>query len=232
MQEAFIISDLHLGSPACQAEQILAFLKEIHLHAKMLILNGDVFDSWDFRRLNKAHWKVLSEIRSLSNDMKIIWIVGNHDGPAEIITNLLGVDFAEQYTFKSGKKKILVLHGDRFDDFISKHPFITWISDWIYLAMQKIHIYGAKHIKKYSKTFLRVSEKVKSRAIKYGKKYNADIVCCGHTHHEMSSEGYYNSGAWTELPCSYLSVKDGEVKVCHFDKHATDLVAADSTGST
>ena len=50
-----------------------------------------MFDSIDFRRLSKNHWKVLSLIRKLSDQIDIIWLYGNHDGSAEIISHLLGV---------------------------------------------------------------------------------------------------------------------------------------------
>ena len=71
------------------------FLERIadgELRTARLILNGDVFDSIDFRRLNKNHWKVLSLIRKLSDHLEIIWLCGNHDGSAEIVSHLLGVD--------------------------------------------------------------------------------------------------------------------------------------------
>ncbi len=82
MYDAIVISDLHLGSEVCQAKQLVRFLDQIKddlLVTRELILNGDVFDSWDFRRLKKNHWKVLSIIRSLSDHVKIVWTSGNHD---------------------------------------------------------------------------------------------------------------------------------------------------------
>ena len=76
MYDAVVISDLHLGSPNCQAKQLARFLEGVRkgpLAAKRLILNGDVFDSIDFRRLKRRHWDVLSELRKLSDDVEIIW---------------------------------------------------------------------------------------------------------------------------------------------------------------
>jgi UDP-2,3-diacylglucosamine pyrophosphatase LpxH len=61
MYDSLIISDLHLGSEVCQAKKIEKFLsaiKDQELPTKELILNGDVFDSWDFRRLKKNHCTV------------------------------------------------------------------------------------------------------------------------------------------------------------------------------
>ena len=67
MFDAIIISDVHLGSENCQARQLTHFLESIHSETvltRRLILNGDVFDSIDFRRLKKNHWKVLSILPS------------------------------------------------------------------------------------------------------------------------------------------------------------------------
>lgn len=218
MYDSIIISDLHLGSPISQTDVLNKFfnkLESYEIQTKELILNGDVFDSWDFKRLRKAHWKVLSSIRSLSDQIKITWICGNHDGPSEIISHLLGVDVKDEYILKSGKNKILVLHGDKFDEFITEHPIITYLADGIYWLMQKIDpsFWMAKQAKRASKTFLRCADKIKKEAIKYAAKKGCDLVCTGHSHHAEVSDKYYNSGCWTELPCSFLVVENGEINL-------------------
>src|SRR5215470_7372822 len=109
--DAIILSDLHLGSSNCQAKSLCHFLQQIadeRFATARLILNGDVFDSIDFRRLKKNHWKVLSLIRKLSDHLEIIWICGNHDGSAEVVSHLLGVTVAEEYVLVSRDQRILV----------------------------------------------------------------------------------------------------------------------------
>jgi hypothetical protein len=96
--DAVVISDIHLGSDNCQAKAAAAFLQILldgDLRTRRLIINGDVFDSIDFRRLKKTHWKVLSQIRHLSDKIEVIWIAGNHDGSADVISHLLGVSVVE-----------------------------------------------------------------------------------------------------------------------------------------
>ena len=110
------------------------------------------------------------------------------------------------------------MHGHSFDDFITDHPIVTFVADRFYQWLQKIHIYWARHAKKCSKTFLRCSKKIEQDAKIYAKKLKCDIVCCGHTHLELEHENYFNSGCWTELPCSYLSVYKGQVKLNHFEE--------------
>lgn len=227
MNDALIISDIHLGSDVCQSKKLVDFLNLIdtgNLETKELIVNGDLFDSWDFRKLKSSHWKVLSRLRSLSKKVHIVWINGNHDGPAEIISHLIGVDFVEEYTFKSSDKVILVLHGDIFDNFIAKYPLLTKLADQAYRIIQKLDrsFYLAKLAKRSSKTFLRCSEQIKERAKNYCLKKNADIIVCSHTHLPYCDlDGpvkYYNTGCWTENPCNYIEIKNGLVLVKNFSK--------------
>ena len=227
--DAVVISDLHQGSPNCQAKQLARFLEGVRkgpLAAKRLILNGDVFDSIDFRRLKRRHWDVLSELRKLSDDVEIIWINGNHDGPAEIVSHLLGVTCTDEIVVESGGKKILFLHGHRFDEFISRYPFVTWFADRVYNFLQRIdksHAF-AKFAKRRSKTFLRCAAKIEHDSVRYAAKKGCDAVCCGHTHHAVTSVGgpaaYFNSGCWTEKPCHFLTLRDGVVDVRAFDAGA------------
>ncbi len=223
--KSIIISDVHLGSKVCQSKKIKDFLSIIQEKIKFdeLIVNGDLFDSWDFRRLKDSHWKILSKMRNIAKSKKIIWIRGNHDGPSEIISHLIGIEFRDEYFFESGNKKILVLHGDVFDNFISKYPMLTKIADKIYRLIQMV--YGGKKLafaaKRNSKTFLRCSYQVKGKAKSYAKLNNASVVCCGHTHFAEIEQNeleptYCNSGCWTDEICNYIIIENGHVSLCDF----------------
>jgi UDP-2,3-diacylglucosamine pyrophosphatase LpxH len=221
-KDAVIISDLHLGSKACQASAICSFLPTIR--AQRLILNGDILDSLDCRRLTKPHWRVLSKIRSLSDDMEVVWIRGNHDGYAEQLSDLLGVSVLDEFAFQTGGKKCLVMHGDRFDSFIDNHPILTWAGDQVYSLLQRIDHSQcvARAAKRSSKTFMRICGAVRQGAIRRAVACGATMVCCGHTHHHEEHTNttlgvaYANSGCWTENHCHYVSVRDGKMKVKRF----------------
>jgi UDP-2,3-diacylglucosamine pyrophosphatase LpxH len=223
--DAVILSDIHLGSSNCQAKHLCKFLECLvsrEITAAELILNGDIFDSIDFRRLSKSHWKVLSLLRKLSDRVRVIWISGNHDGSAEIVSHLLGVTVKDEHVLVSGGRRILVLHGHAFDDFLDAHPWMTWVGDVIYCLLQKIDRthYFAKLAKRGSKTFLRCAKKIEEGATEYARKKGCSAVCCGHTHHAVVSEDqpvrYYNSGCWTEWPGTYLTVAGGRVELHSF----------------
>jgi UDP-2,3-diacylglucosamine pyrophosphatase LpxH len=222
MLDAVILSDLHLGSDNCQAKSVCHLLERIvdgDMPTTRLILNGDMFDSIDFRRLNKNHWKVLSYIRKLSDHVETIWLCGNHDGSAEIVSHLLGVSVMDDYVLDSGSEKILIMHGHVFDDFIDNHPVLTWLADCGYAFLQwldRTHSV-AKFAKHRSKTFLRCAKKIEEGAVALARRKGCSSVCCGHTHvpaaHTDQAIAYFNSGCWTELPCTYLTVGSGAVQL-------------------
>lgn len=220
--KTIIISDLHLGSDVCQAKDLESFLDHIDKRCERLILNGDVFDSMDFRRLKKHHWNVLSQLRRISDKIEVIWVCGNHDGTADVVSHLLGITVVDEYQFTSGDKEVLVLHGHVFDNFIAKRPIITALADTFYRLLQQIDKshWVARKVKRGSKVYLRNSENIRVKSIRYAMEKGCDVVCCGHTHHAVEdltqAVHYFNSGCWTEKNCTFLEVHHGEVSLKTF----------------
>jgi UDP-2,3-diacylglucosamine pyrophosphatase LpxH len=214
--DAIVISDLHLGSEVCQSRDLAAFLSTLP-PTRRLILNGDVFDSLDFRYLPEDHWAILSQLRVLAMQSSVIWIGGNHDGPVTTLASLLGIIVAAEYHFESGRELCLCIHGHIFDDFEVRHPLMTRLADGLYHCLQRLdsdhHL--ARWSKRTSKTFLRCAEKVRNGAMEHARRQGCTVVMCGHTHSpeylESSSPKYANSGSWTELPCHYLTVGSGHI---------------------
>lgn len=226
MHDAIILSDLHLGAPNCQHGALSSFLGLLidgSIATKKVILNGDVFDSIDFRRLPAAHWRILGLLRELSETLPVRWITGNHDSPREAFSSLLGIDMLEEYILRSGGRRLLVLHGHQFDEFIEKHALITHVADYAYRMLQIIDPSHsvARFAKKASKSFLRCTDKIRNEAATLALSRGLDGVICGHTHRAMTEEdgefGYYNSGCWTENPCSWLAIDKGDVSLRFFD---------------
>ena len=225
--DAVIVSDIHLGSDNCQAKALVEFLELIDdkkLLTKRLILNGDVFDSIDFRRLKKSHWKVLSTIRKLSDEIEVIWVCGNHDGSAEIVSHLVGVTVVDEIIVESAGQKVLFLHGHQFDQFIERYPITTWFADTAYRWLQRLDKshHFAKLAKRNSKVFLRSSDKIREGAVHHAWKSGCDAVCCGHTHLALERNerpvAYFNSGCWTEKPCTYLILEKGLITLHKFEE--------------
>ena len=47
---------------------------------------------------------------------------GNHDGPVDIISHIVGVDILDEYVYDNRQVQLLILHGDQFDTFTTAYP--------------------------------------------------------------------------------------------------------------
>lgn len=221
--DTLIVSDIHLGSDVSRAKPLVQLLRT-HTF-KRLILNGDVFDGLNFKRLSKDDWKFLSFMRKLSNPRKgvdVVWVVGNHDGGlADILSHLLGVPVYEEYLWQMNETRYLAIHGHQFDKWVTTHPVVTSIASSFYYFFQKLDPKhkASRFVKRTSKKFLRMSAKVANEASRHGRvMHQASVVFAGHTHHAMDvmHDGvrYVNSGSWTDKPSHFVVVThNGDVIV-------------------
>jgi UDP-2,3-diacylglucosamine pyrophosphatase LpxH len=219
--ECIVISDLHLGSVVCQAKLLEDFLEWACANAKQLVINGDIFDDLNFKRLSKRHFACLKVIRRNSDreDFRLIWIRGNHDGPVDIISHIVGVEILDEYIYDNGEVQLLILHGDQFDTFITKHVWLTEIGCGIFYYIQKYAPHqAARWVRRISKRWQRNSQLVERRAIEMSRARGCKYVTCGHTHLALTSfeDGvhYFNTGTWTEHPpCPFLTVRGRDVSL-------------------
>ena len=218
-----IISDLHIGSSVSQPRKVLKMLKEYSFHK--VILLGDIFDNLDFRKISKESSELINFIGKISKARKVRWVEGNHDfGISSIFGSLIGAKvYKKEYSWKHGGKKYLAIHGHQFDRFLIDNETISSLASSLYDFIQKID-YDDKRIshfiKRKSKGWLRMSEKVADSAILYAKEKKADYVFCGHTHKaKFQAEGnisYYNSGCWTDSPCTYLTLDSNNIEIIKY----------------
>lgn len=185
-------------------------------------------DNLNFKRLSKDHWKILKRLRSLSKWCDVMWIKGNHDtDQAEVIANLIGVQFVNQVEIKIGNKKALIIHGDKFDMFMNKRPITSKIADYCYKGIQsydkwmKNDFYYSNLVKSKSKILIRCGRVIEN-AMTYALHMNYDVIICGHTHlpdmltNSSGSVEYYNSGSWCDKKCHYITINNNKIKLEEF----------------
>ncbi len=214
-----IISDIHLGSSVAQPKKVLETLKKYSF--KKLILLGDVFDNLNFKNLSQDGWELLQYFGKLSKTKKVRWVEGNHDkGLSEIISALVGAKIKKVYHWQYKKEKYLAIHGHQFDRFLVDNVIISYMATVLYNLLQKIDFKDkrmSRFVKRRSKGWLKISEKVFKSAILFGKLKGAQYVFCGHTHRAMKKTRYgikyYNSGGWVDTPCSYITIDDNGIKI-------------------
>jgi len=217
-----IISDLHLGSRVSRAREAAEFLKSFEF--KKLILLGDIFEDLHLNRLRGDDWKFLALLTHFSKTRKVRWIIGNHDKDlAKVFSALTGAKAYNVYKWRYGRKKYLAIHGHQFDNFLTDNPFLSLIAPKIYNLIQLVD-FGDKrmsrYIKRKSKGWMRNSEKVMARAFLYARLRGIDCIFCGHTHKAMEEKRgkirYYNSGCWTEIPSTYITIDGKKIAVCKY----------------
>ena len=217
-----IISDLHLGSPVSQPKKALKLIKSYSF--RKLILLGDVFDNMNFDNLDRDAWVFLNYIGKISKDIKVRWVVGNHDeGLVNIFGTLFDARTYQIYSWTYNHKKYLAIHGHQYDRFLVDNVFLSYLATKIYDFIQRIDGKDKKishFLKRKSKGWLRLSDKVARSALLFAKKQGADYVFCGHTHRALEKKShnihYFNSGCWTDTPCTYITIDDRNVKIHEF----------------
>src|SRR5262245_57172777 len=131
------LSDLHLGSRACRIESLLEFISG--LECDYLYLVGDIIDLWSLQR--RWYWPqshndfVRKILKRASKGAHVVFIPGNHD---ERFRDYVGLQFGgveiqeEAFHETADGKKMLLLHGDKFDEVVKNMPLVTALGDFAY----------------------------------------------------------------------------------------------------
>ncbi|MHC1480844.1 UDP-2,3-diacylglucosamine diphosphatase [Frateuria aurantia] len=135
---AAFISDIHLGTPDCQAGLLLDFLEQ--LQCQRLYLVGDIIDLEALDRRpwwHPDHGRVLASLlRLAAAGTRLIYIPGNHDASLRALAgaeigNWLGI-YRETIHDCADGRRFRVSHGDEFDD-------AHLDSDWKLLLGERLH---------------------------------------------------------------------------------------------
>lgn len=221
--DIIVLSDLHLGSDMSRAEELLMTLARYRFET--LILNGDIFDNSNSKRLRNEHWRFLSYLRELTGSgTEVIWVAGNHDRFAKDFFALIGAQTCTEYLFTHGGKRYLVIHGNQYDKFLIKDGFMSDTLGSSYRMLQRLG--GKKQrvsrmVKRRYKSWLRLSPRVAKGAVQHGLARNVDVVICSHTHQYMKTEShgieYMNTGCWADRPSSFVTIDAAGPKIEVFD---------------
>ncbi len=218
-----VLSDIHLGSPICQADLTLKILNKEKYDA--VVICGDLLDSYNIHRLCKKQWEVLSTLRKISKKKECVFVKGNHDKSLETISALLGFEFVEEHTKIVGKKRILFTHGDKWDHFITSKPLLTEIASGMYYLLQKFDKKQkfTREIKKKVKTWHGAAHELTVRIAQHCYDLKYDAICFGHTH--VPKHSYVggiecvNLGSQCDLPVTYAIIdKEGKIELKNLDK--------------
>lgn len=218
-----MISDTHLGTFGSHAIELNKYLSSIK--PKILVLNGDIIDIWQFRKsyFPKTHLKVIQKIISFaSKGTKVYYITGNHDEMLRKFSdmNLGNFTLTDKLVLELDDKKAWIFHGDVFDASVNHAKWIAKLGGLGYDYLILLNRFVNWCLKKMGNEPYSFSKKIKAsvkKAVKHisdfeetatelaiEKKY--DYVICGHIHepkiikkeNKNGATLYLNSGDWVE----------------------------------
>ncbi len=230
------ISDLHLGTPGCQAKPLLDFLRDVE--CETLYLVGDIIDGWQLRRSwywPQAHNDVIQKIlRKVRKGTKVIFVPGNHDEFARryVAHNFGGVEVMDECVHVTADGRCLwVIHGDLFDGVIQCAKWLAYTGDVTYEFMLKLNRWFNRARARMGLPYWSLSRYLKlkvKRAVSYVSDFESAVareahrrgmhgVVCGHIHHaeirEIDGILYCNDGDWVESLTALVEHPDGRLEI-------------------
>ena len=230
------ISDVHLGTTGCQAQRLLEFLRRTE--SETLYLVGDIIDGWQLKRRwywEQAHNDVVQTVlKKAKKGTEVVFVPGNHD---EAVRQFIDLDFGgirvrdELVHVTAQGKRMLVLHGDRFDGVIACAKWLAYVGDNLYTMILKwnqwLNSWRARAGLPYWSLSQYLKLKVKN-AVSYissfenalaeeAQRRGLDGVICGHIHkpeiRNINGILYCNDGDWVESLSALVEEHSGELRL-------------------
>lgn len=240
------ISDVHLGTRACQAERLLEFLRAYS--AENLFMVGDIVDFWAMKRevrwtpaQNTVVQKILRRARHGEN---VYFIPGNHD---EALREHVGIRIGDialvsehVHTMADGKR-FLILHGDEFDQVTRYHRWVAILGDIAYNGLVRINVWlswmrrrldipGYWSLAGYAKRKVKIAVSFigdfESSVVRSVRERGLDGVICGHIHvaamRNIAGIDYVNCGDWVDSCTAIVEHHDGRLELIEWEKSGAE----------
>jgi UDP-2,3-diacylglucosamine pyrophosphatase LpxH len=238
---SLFLSDIHLGTRACQARRLVDFLREHP--AEQTYLLGDIVDFWAMHRgvwWSSAQNTVVQKLlRRARHGERIVFIPGNHD---EVVRDYLGVSFGgievrdEVVHETADGRRLLLMHGDVFDKVTRYHRSVALLGDVAYATLVRINLLVswlrrslgitgywslAGYAKRKVKTALNFILNFEDSAIRHARDLGLHGIVCGHIHwatiKEIDGLLYVNCGDWVDSCTAIVEHFDGRLELITWD---------------
>lgn len=221
--EIVVISDVHLGTYGCHAKELLKYLKSIK--PKMLILNGDIIDIWQFskRYWPETHMKVVRKLmKFVVEGVPVYYLTGNHDEMLRKFADMHmgGFHLQNKLVMELDGKKAWFFHGDIFDVTMQHSKWLAKLGAVGYDSLIVLNSIVNWALKLFGQEKMSFSKKIKASfkdAVKFINSFEQtaaelavengyQYVVCGHIHQpemrtittDQGAVTYLNSGDWVE----------------------------------
>ncbi len=230
------VSDVHLGSRGCRADQLLEFLDSVEMD--YLFLVGDIVDLWSLRRSfywPQAHNEVLRALLGKSRTgTRVIYVPGNHDEDLrEFCGSVLGhLEIHRRFVHETASgETLLVTHGDEFDTAVQWSPWLKSLGAHAYDFTLRLNRYVNGIRRLFGFPFWSLATWLKQRvgnAVQYIESFEraaaaaarhegVDGIVCGHIHRagitEIDGVRYCNDGDWVESCTALVEDMNGRLSL-------------------
>ena len=231
------LSDIHLGTRACQADRLLDFLREHPAEQTFLI--GDIVDFWAMSR--SINWSqaqntvVQKLLRRARHGERVVFIPGNHD---EVLRDYLGITLGDievvgEYVHQlADGRRFLLLHGDEFDQITRHHRWVAVLGDVMYDVLVRLNSIIAfvrrrcgmrcywslaGYAKRRVKSALQFIFDFEQSASHAARQRGLDGIICGHIHsaaiRQVGDLTYVNCGDWVDSCTAIVEHLDGRLEL-------------------
>jgi UDP-2,3-diacylglucosamine pyrophosphatase LpxH len=246
---ALWISDIHLGTSAARAADLLGFLDSVA--ADTIYLIGDIVDLQRLKlrpRFPPDHRRVIARLLELAQcGTRVVYVPGNHDVEFRHLAGRtlggIAVELESRHECISGRE-LLIIHGDCLDHQVRRgtqlEQFGAAAYQWLVRADAGLNRFGncfghdcasiSSRIKlrlKYANNYIRRYEETAAR---YAARRGFDGIVCGHIHRpairHIDGTWYANDGDWVEHRTALAETCDGQMQILQWSSANVGVVAA------
>ena len=230
------LSDIHLGFRHARAEELNEFLQGIE--AECIVLVGDIIDALSLAQRafwTNAHTQVVRTLLARQRaGTRLVYIPGNHDESLGNFAQMLRgqLEVHREWVHRTARgERLLVLHGDQFDDAMVCPRWLSRLGDLLHgTALSVNHRVNnvrrmlgrpywplVERMKLSIGTSLRYIEQFELLAARHAARFGYDGVVCGHIHRanlrDIGGTLYCNTGDWVESCTALMENSRGQLEL-------------------
>jgi UDP-2,3-diacylglucosamine pyrophosphatase LpxH len=230
------LSDIHLGYRHARARELNEFLHGVE--AERIVLVGDIVDALSMARRvfwTGDHTQVVRTLLARQRaGTRLIYIPGNHDASLAVLAQMLQGQFEvhREWVHRTARgERLLVLHGDQFDEVLPCPRWLMRLGDALYEGLVRVNHCAnnlrralgrpywpiAERLKLSIATSVRYIEKFEQLAAEHARAHGYDGVVCGHIHRanlrRIAGTLYGNTGDWVESCTALVESERGELEL-------------------
>ncbi len=237
------LSDLHLGFRHARVRELNDFLQGVE--AERIVLVGDIVDALELAR--RAFWtpEHTQVVRTLlarqRAGTRLTYIPGNHDASLAVLADMLQGQFEvhREWVHRTARgERLLVLHGDQFDEVVHCPAWLSHVGDALYGASVVVS-HAVNNLRRaLGKPYWPLAERIKlsvgpsvryiasfeQAAVQHARALGYDGVICGHIHRanlrRIDGILYCNTGDWVESCSALIETAQGELQLLRWPENA------------